>query len=88
SHGDMERLVMTGLTADYRHAIVYGCSRNTRSWWDNSHAYSLGYDPQDDAEGWAGKVTPPTAAPDSATELLQGGGMAAKEFTGDPKLLP
>jgi uronate dehydrogenase len=88
SHGDMERLVMTGLTADYRHAIVYGCSRNTRSWWDNSHAYALGYDPRDDAEAWAGEVTPPAAAPDSATELLQGGGMAGKEFIGDPRLLP
>jgi uronate dehydrogenase len=64
SHDDMARLVMTGLTADYRHAIVYGVSRNTRSWWDNALAYELGYDPQDDAEHHAAGLPQPEGPPD------------------------
>jgi uronate dehydrogenase len=56
SYADLERLIKVGLHADYVNEIVYGVSRNTRSWWDNSNAYRLGYDPQDDAEAFADKV--------------------------------
>lgn len=30
--------------------VVYGVSANADSWWDNSGAASLGYDPKDSAE--------------------------------------
>ena len=80
SFGDLERLVMAGLTADYTHEIVYGVSRNSRSWWDNSNAHRLGYDPRDDAEIHAGRLG--RLPPDSDCEAtLQGGSAAARGFS-------
>jgi uronate dehydrogenase len=80
SFGDLERLVMTGLTADYAHEIVYGVSRNARAWWDNSNAYRLGYDPQDDAEAYANRFG--ERPPDGGYEAtLQGGSAAARGFS-------
>ena len=35
---------------DIRFEIVYGISGNKRAWYDNSNAYRLGYQPQDDCE--------------------------------------
>jgi uronate dehydrogenase len=81
SQADFVRLVQVGLTADYVHEIVYGVSRNTRSWWDNSAAYRLGYQPQDDAEIYAADV----GDIELKTELArsyQGGNFVADEFSG------
>ncbi|MCG6858773.1 MAG: NAD(P)-dependent oxidoreductase [Salaquimonas sp.] len=86
SYGDMTRLVATGLAApDMGFAVVYGISRNTRAWWDNAHAYRLGYDPQDNAEDHADRllaVEPPEAGGDVAL-ALQGGIFPEMEFDGD-----
>lgn len=81
SHADFVRLVQVGLTADYVHEIVYGVSNNTRSWWDNSAAYRLGYEPQDNAEVYAAEV----GTIELNTELArqyQGGNFVADEFSG------
>jgi uronate dehydrogenase len=87
SYPDFERLVRVGLGADYVFEIVYGVSRNTRSWWDNANAYRLGYDPQDNAESFAAKVAGMEAAnPMDAT--FQGGGFVSPEFTADPAQIP
>lgn len=57
SHGDAVRLVVACLTApDVGFRVVYGASANTRLHWDLSPARELGYDPQDDAERYAGDV--------------------------------
>jgi uronate dehydrogenase len=86
SYGDMARLVITGLEApDMGFAVVYGMSRNTRAWWDNTHAYALGYDPQDNAEDHAKRllaVEPPESGGDVAL-ALQGGIFPEMEFDGD-----
>jgi len=91
SHGDMVRLVTTGLeTPDLHFAAVYGVSRNTRSWWDNSLAYSLGYDPQDDAEDFADALlcaNPPEPGGPVA-HAMQGGIFADMEFDGDLDSVP
>lgn len=47
SLADFNRLIETGLTADYRYEIVYGLSDIADSYWDNSNARRLGYVPQD-----------------------------------------
>jgi uronate dehydrogenase len=88
SHGDLARLLMTGLTADYVHEIVYGASRNTRAWWDNSRAYALGYDPQDDAERFADRVPPTAVTGDPVADELQGSTMAATEMVRPLSELP
>lgn len=58
SHDDAVRLVEASLTApDPGFAVAYGVSANTRGWWDLAPGRALGYDPQDDAERYAGSVS-------------------------------
>jgi uronate dehydrogenase len=82
SYADFIRLVEVGLSAAYHYEIVYGVSRNSRTWWDNSNAYRLGYDPRDNAETFASRLgdLPPE---DPVSVLFQGGGFTADEFAGD-----
>ena len=87
SYADLVRLIEAGLSADYLNEIVYGVSRNTRSWWDNSNAYRLGYDPQDDAEAFAAEVGEIVSG-DPIEEAFQGGGYCSPEFVGDPSRVP
>jgi uronate dehydrogenase len=65
SPGDMARLVRCAVEAPgVRFEIVYGVSKNTRGWWDLGRAREvLGYEPQDDAEVYAGELLqdPPSA---------------------------
>ncbi len=80
SYADFVRLVQVGLAADYVHEIAYGVSRNTRSWWDNSAAYRLGYEPQDDAEIYAAEVENIHLNNELAREY-QGGNFVPEEFS-------
>ena len=81
SHGDFIRLVEAGLTADYAFEIVYGVSDNTRSWWDNSAAYKLGYKPRDNAEAFAAEVEK-VEFDDELGRNFQGGPFVGPEFAG------
>jgi uronate dehydrogenase len=82
SHGDLMRLVEVGLTADYAHAVVYGVSNNSRSWWDNSPATALGYRPLDNAEDYAAEVE--HIVPEDAIERdLQGADRSSDDFRGN-----
>jgi uronate dehydrogenase len=57
SHDDMERLLVAALTAPIvGHSIVYGCSDNRTTWWDNSQARNVGYRPQDTSEPWRAAI--------------------------------
>ena len=84
SYADLDRLLMTGLTADYSFEIVYGVSRNTRSFWDNSNAYRLGYDPQDNSEVFAEKVKHLRQA-NPLDESHHGGNYLTPDFSGRPE---
>ena len=58
SHDDAVRMFDAALTTpDPGYAVLYGVSANTRGWWDLEPGRALGYDPQDDAEDFAGQVT-------------------------------
>lgn len=87
SFADFARLINVGLKADYTYEIVYGISRNTRAWYDNSNAYRLGYDPQDDAETYAAKVMGKVSG-NPIAEDFQGSVFASNEFVGDPARVP
>jgi uronate dehydrogenase len=72
---DCIQLVRCCLDApDVGFVVVYGVSANTRSWWRNDAAASLGYRPQDNAEEFAAQIEepPPDASPRLA-DRLQGG---------------
>ena len=87
SYADFERLVRTGLAADYTYEIVYGISRNTRAWWDNSNAYRLGYDPQDNAEVFADELVG-VGVGNPLHDPFIGGGYVSPDFEGDVWKIP
>ena len=55
--------------------VVYGASANTRLRWDLSSARELGYEPQDDAERFAGDVA-------GETHEFHGGSYTARDIGG------
>lgn len=87
SHEDTGRLFRVGLQADYVYEVVYGISRNTRAWYDNSNAYRLGYAPEDDSEIYASEVVGKLHADPIAREF-QGSVFVSNEFCGDPNRVP
>lgn len=82
---DLVKLIRIGLERPgLVYEVMYGVSGNTRSWYDNSHAESLGYTPEDDSEAWAAEVLakePRTA--DDASEHYQGGTFCGAEYSAD-----
>jgi uronate dehydrogenase len=85
SYPDTVALMKVGLTADYICEIVYGVSNNTRSFWDNSNAYRLGYRPQDDAEAYAHLFPGPDDPAGSPAEHFQGGPYVTNGLTSTPE---
>jgi len=84
---DTVRLVTVGLTANYICEVVYGVSNNTRSFWDNSAAYRLGYRPQDDAEAFADRFPGPDHPDDHRAEHFQGGPYVSNGLTAPAEYL-
>ncbi|PVG80681.1 NAD(P)-dependent oxidoreductase [Nocardioides gansuensis] len=79
SHGDAVRMFEAALTAPSPgYAVLYGISANTRAWWDLEPGRRLGYEPQDDAEAFAGEVEP--RPEDEAEAAYVGGPFALEEF--------
>lgn len=77
SYDDLERLVMSSLTAPVvGHSIIYGISDNNTAWYDNSKAKHIGYRPQDSSDRFRAAVEarqPKLDLKDPAV-LYQGGG--------------
>lgn len=79
SPGDCVRMVEAALTAPAPgFAVLYGISANTRAWWDLEPGRRLGYEPQDDAEAFADRVTP--GPDDEAEARFVGGPFAGEQF--------
>jgi len=87
---DIAQLVSLGIDhPGIRFEIVYGVSRNKRSWYDNSNAYRLGYQPQDDAESYAKEVMEgEKTGGDPIAEMYQGGTFTVAEDVPNPAPLP
>jgi len=87
---DLAQLVTIGIEhPDIRFEIVYGVSKNKRSWYDNSNAYRLGYKPQDDSEKWAAEVLArEKLGGDPVAEHHQGGAFCVAEEIPNPAPLP
>ena len=57
SFRDLVHLVDVGLQSKKLHcSVVYGISKNKRSWWKNDSAFKLGYKPKDNAEKFINDV--------------------------------
>ena len=87
---DLAQLVTIGIEhPDVRFEIVYGISKNTRAWYDNSNAFRLGYKPQDDSEQWAAEVLAnEKPGADPIAEAHQGGVFCVAEDIPNPAPLP
>ena len=82
---DFARLVSVGIdNPNIRFEIVYGVSDNKRSWYDNSNAHRLGYQPQDNAERHAAEILAKEKPADPRAEMYQGGNFVFAEIGGDP----
>ena len=83
---DIAQLVSIGIDKPgIKFEIVYGISGNKRAWYDNSNAFRLGYQPQDDSEAYAAEVLAnekPGGNP--IAELYQGGIFCAVEEVPNP----
>jgi uronate dehydrogenase len=83
---DLAQLVSIGIDhPDIKFEIVYGISRNTRAWYDNSNAFRLGYRPQDDSEVHATAVLAREKPSDDViAEAHQGGSFCTAEDVPNP----
>lgn len=81
SHDDLERLVVSALTAPLvGHTVIYGMSANRTVWWDNSGARHLGYVAQDSSEPFRAdaEARQPTLDLRDPAVVFQGGGFVTK----------
>jgi uronate dehydrogenase len=86
---DLAQLVTIGIEhPDIEFEIVYGISKNTRAWYDNSNAYRLGYKPQDDSEAYAAEVLAREKPGHPVAEKFQGGVFCVEESIPNPAPLP
>jgi len=76
SPADAVRLFAASLSApDVGFRVVYGASANTRRFWDLTPGRDIGYEPQDDAERYAGEVG-------GTPHEFQGGSFTARDAGG------
>ncbi|WP_228536320.1 NAD-dependent epimerase/dehydratase family protein [Noviherbaspirillum malthae] len=75
SYDDLTELMRCALqTPNVGHTIVYGASDNRDSWWDNSKAAHLGWQPKDSSEPFRTKVeAQPQVPADDPMMVYQGG---------------
>ena len=82
SHDDLHRLISACLsTPVLGHSIVFGMSNNAVTWWDNSRARHIGFEPKDSSDPFRAAVFARTPAPDLSdpAALYQGGAFVKAE---------
>ena len=86
SYADLAQLVDIGIKhKSIHHEIVYGASKNKKSWWDNSRAYKLGYKPKDSADRFNINSLSKNEFKDGIALLFQGGVFTSAKFKGNIK---
>ena len=86
SYNDLTQLVDIGIKHKaIHHEIVYGASKNKKSWWNNSRAIQLGYKPKDRAERFNISSLSKNEYKDKIALLFQGGVFTSANFIGDAK---
>lgn len=88
SYEDFSRLCIRAVMASsVGHMVVYGNSKNSANFWDNTEASYLGYAPEDSADAYRAEVYANTPVPDPRHPAVryQGGQFAADGHFEDPK---
>tara|TARA_A100000164_G_scaffold371077_1_gene398172 strand:- start:66 stop:917 length:852 start_codon:yes stop_codon:yes gene_type:complete len=84
SFRDLVHLVDIGLKSSKLHcSVVYGISKNKRSWWKNNSAYKLGYKPKDNAEKFIKNSISKNERKDSIALKFHGGVFTSDKFKGN-----
>ncbi|HXZ08285.1 MAG TPA: NAD(P)-dependent oxidoreductase [Paraburkholderia sp.] len=85
-HEDLMHLIEQSINVpDIGFLAVWGVSNNTRSYWDNSGAAKLGYQPRQNAEDFAAEILPLPNPLDPIAQRYQGGGFASIDYTPEDK---
>ncbi len=72
SFDDLHRLITACLTTPVLGwSVIYGMSDNAVTWWDNTGARHIGYQPQDSSDVFRDAVYARTSAPDLADPAVQ-----------------
>lgn len=83
SYDDLARLCIAFVQAPrVGHAVVWGASNNAASFWGGDHRDRIGWQPQDSADQFTGKVGGITSG-NPVTERYQGGGYTAAGYSRD-----
>ncbi|MCG7362066.1 NAD(P)-dependent oxidoreductase [Roseomonas sp. ACRSG] len=83
SYGDLARLCAAFIEAPkVGHAVVWGASNNAATFWGGDHRDRIGWQPEDSADAFAGKVGNITSG-NPVTERYQGGGYTAVGYSRD-----
>ena len=86
SFRDLVHLVDIGLKSSKLHcSVVYGISKNKRSWWKNNSAYKLGYKPKDNAEKYLKNTITKNERKDPIALKFHGGVFTSDKFKGNLK---
>ena len=86
SYRDLTQLVNIGIKhKSIHHEIVYGASKNKKSWWNNSRAYKLGYKPKDSIDKFNINLLSKKEYKDKMALLFQGGVFTSANFIGNIK---
>ena len=86
SFRDLVHLVDIGLKSSKLHcSVVYGISKNKRSWWKNNSAYKLGYKPKDNAEKFIKNSISKNERKDPIALKFHGGVFTSDKFKGNLK---
>ena len=86
SFRDLVHLVDIGLKSSKLHcSVVYGISKNKRSWWKNNSAYKLGYKPKDNAEKFIKNLISKNERKDPIALKFHGGVFTSDKFKGNLK---
>jgi uronate dehydrogenase len=83
---DLVRLIRIGLEKpNLVFEVMYGVSDNARSWYDNTHAQSLGYKPEGRAEDHVAEAMAAQSKlpPNPVAEFYQGGTYCSEEYDAD-----
>ena len=88
SFRDLVHLVEIGLKSSKLHcSVVYGISKNKRSWWKNNSAYKLGYKPKDNAEKFIKNSISKNERKDPIALKFHGGVFTSDKFKGNLKAI-
>jgi uronate dehydrogenase len=86
SYEDLTQLVDIGIKhKSIHHEIVYGASKNKKTWWNNSRAFKLGYKPKDSVDLFNINLLSKNEYKDKMALLFQGGVFTSANFKGNIK---